>query len=173
MLRRLSIALFSLMLSALLFHVQLADALVVRGDDFLIQNRLQAASDHYARALWFDASSASAADRYMFVALQRRSPEQIRSAIQVADAFLSARGFDSSILFDRAMCYLRLKKYRAALMDFRRAAYTTRDPQVFVFAGWTAKRAGRRAEAVGLWRAALRLRSHYLPAAAALAELQR
>lgn len=172
MLRRLSVATVSLALATLLFHTQLADALVIRGDDFLIQNRFGAASDRYLRALWFDAGSKTAADRYIFVSLQRRSRDKIRSAIGVADAFLSAHGLDSTILFDRAMCYLTLRRYRAALLDFKRAAYLTRDPQAFVFAGWAAKRAGKRAEAVELWRAALRLRIRYAPAAAALAELR-
>lgn len=171
-LRRVWVAAFSLLLATVLFHVQLADALVVRGDDFLIQNRLGPASDRYARALWLDAGSRTAADRYIFVALQSRSREHIRSAIGAANAFLSAHRLDSSILFDRAMCYLMLKQYRAALVDFRRSAYLTGDPQVYVFAGWAAKRAGKRAEAAHLWRAALRLHSHYLPAAVALVELR-
>ena len=168
--RRLSVAAFSIVLAAFLFHAQLAEALVVRGDDLLIQNRYGSASDRYARALWFDAGSRSAADRFIFVALQRRTPRGIRSAIGVADSFLSKQQRDPTILFDRGLCYLVLKRYGLALLDFERTADATRDPQTFVFAGWAARRAGRRGEAIALWQTALRLRPRYRPAVAALAE---
>jgi tetratricopeptide (TPR) repeat protein len=168
--RRLSVAAFALTLAAGLFRAQLAEALVVRGDDFLIQNRYGSASERYARALWFDSGSQSAADRYIFVALERRTPRELRMAIEIADVYLSKQPSDPVILFDRALCYLILRQYRFALLDFERTAGITRDPQIFVFAGWAARRAGRRNEAIGLWRAALRFRPGYLPARAALAE---
>lgn len=171
--RRLGVAAFSLLLATLLFHAQLADALVVRGDDFLIQHRYGSASDRYSRALWFDAGSRSAADRFMFVASQERSLEKLRKAIDVADSYLANRPGDPVILFDRALCFLILKRYRLALADFERTGYLTRDPQTFVFAGWAARRAGRRAQAIGLWQTALRLRAHYRPAIAALAQSRR
>ena len=169
-LRRLAVAAFALFLAAVLLHTQLADALVVRGDDFLIQNRYESAGVRYLRALWFDSGSRSAADRYMFVALERRAPRELRAAIAVADSYLLRQPRDSVILLDRALCYLILRKYRFALLDFERSAGITRDPQTLVFAGWAAKRAGRRSEAIGLWLAAVRSRPGYFPAQAALAE---
>lgn len=69
---RLFLAALSLSIAFALFHVQLADALIVRGDDLLIQNAYSGAAQRYSRALWFNPLSEVAVDRFMFVALQQR-----------------------------------------------------------------------------------------------------
>ena len=171
--RRFAVALLGIAVSIILFHTQLAGALIVRGDEMLVRNSYDGASNRYRRALWLDSSSSIAADRFIFVSLQRRTPQALRSAVGVASAYLAKRHDDPTVLFDRGMCQLLLKRYRAALLDFDRAARLTRDPQEYAFAGWAAKRSGKLSQAVKLWNAALRLRPGYRPAMAALAEFKR
>ena len=158
--------------SLALFHRQLADALVVRGDDMLIQNVYSGATERYQRALWFDPGSVVAIDRLVFVALQQRTPGALRSATALASGYLSTHRTNPTLLFDRALCYLRLKNYQLAYMDFSRAAQLTGDPEQYTFAGWAARRAGRQHQAWALWRRALRMRHGYRPAVAALGELR-
>ncbi len=172
-LRRFAIAVLSIAISAVLFHTQLAGALIVRGDEMLVRNSYDGAINRYRRALWLDSSSSIAADRFMFVSLQRRTPQALSSAIGVASAYLAKRHDEPTLLFDRGLCQLLLRRYGAALLDFDRAAHLTRDPQEYAFAGWAAKRSGKLSQAVNLWNAALRLRPGYRPALAALAEVKR
>jgi tetratricopeptide (TPR) repeat protein len=170
---RLLLAVMSLTIGLILFRAQLADALVVRGDDLLIQNAYGDAAQRYARALWLDPRSGVAIDRLMFVALQQRKRGALRSAVALASRYLRTRPDEPSILFDRALCYLKLRNYPSAYLDFFHAARMTEDPEQYTFAGWAASRAGRVAQAAALWRLALRIRHDYRPAAMALAELKR
>ncbi len=170
---RVVLAILSLAIGLLLFHAQVADALVVRGDDLLVQNAYEGAGQRYLRALRFDSGSAVAIDRLTFVALQQRSPEAFRSVADRASDYLRAHPAEPIVLFDRALCYLKQGNYRSAYLDFSHAARLTQDPEQYTFAGWAARRAGRLDRAVDSWRQALRLRHGYRPAAAALSELRR
>lgn len=170
---RLLLATLSLTIGLALFHVQVADALIVRGDDQLVQNAYTGAAQHYRRALWFDPGSGIAVDRIIFVALERRTPETLRSAVELASRYLRSRPEETEVLSDRALCYLRLKKYADAYRDFFRAARLTADPQQYTFAGWAARRSGRLHQAAAMWRRALTIRHGYRPAVVALAELKR
>ncbi len=169
---RMFLAVLSLAIGLLLFHAQIADALVVRGDDMLVQNAYDDAAQRYSRALRFDPGSVVALDRLAFVALQKRRPEALRAATDRASEYLKSHAAEPTVLFDRALCYLKLKNYRPAYVDFARAALLTHDPQDYTFAGWAARRAGRLGRAIALWRQALRVRPDYRPAAAALSELR-
>lgn len=167
---RLSLAFLSLAIGLVFFRGQLADTLIVRGDDLLIQNAYSSAAQHYHRALWFNGTSAVAVDRLLFVALQQRTPEALRSAVALASQYLRNRPEESAVLSDRALCYLKLHNYAAAYVDFSRAAAATRDPQRYTFAGWAARRNGKFYQAAAMWRRALRIRPGYQPAAVALAK---
>jgi len=149
---------------------QIANALVVRGDELLIRNEYDAAAARYARALWFDPQSEGAVDRISFIAIERHQRLPLMNAIQTSSAFLRHRPLSGLVLFDRGLCYLLLRKYSRAFRDFSRAAKLTLDPQQFVFAGWAAKRSGNTEAARAFWSAALTLRHRYRPAATALAE---
>lgn len=170
---RLFLAALSLAIGSALFHVQVADALIVRGDDLLVQNAYTGAAQHYRRALWFNPESGVAVDRIMFVSLQQRTPEALRSAVVLASQYLQRRPEEAEVLSDRALCYLKLRKYGRAYRDFFRAAQVTADPAQYTFAGWAARRSGRFQQAAAMWRRALTIRNGYRPAAVALAELKR
>jgi len=168
---RIFLAILSLAIGLLLFRTQLADALVVRGDDMLVQNTYDEAARHYTRALRLDPGSIVAIDRLAFVALQQKRPEAFRYVTDIATRYLKVHPADPTVLFDRALCYLKQKKYRSAYVDFYRAAQLTGDPQQYTFAGWAARRAGKLDRAAASWRQALRLRHDYRPAAVALSKL--
>jgi tetratricopeptide (TPR) repeat protein len=169
--RRVILALAALFLSALAFRSQISQAVVVRGDDMLYRNRLDAARDRYRRALAIDPSSETAVDRYVFASMERRTPNALAQAISIASTFLKSHPKDGPLLADRALCYLLQHRYRQALNDFRDAAARMRDPRYYVFAGWCARRLGERSDARSLWEAALMIRSGFRPALAALRRL--
>jgi tetratricopeptide (TPR) repeat protein len=166
--RRFAAAALSLIAAAALFRAQVADALVVRGDDLLYQNRRDAALAHYARALALDPNSATAADRYVFVQMERHTRSAAADAISAANRYVSAHPADAEILADRAMCYLRAGRYQAARADFASAGALAKQPRFYVFAGWAAIRAHDNAAARRLWHAALALDARYGPALEAL-----
>lgn len=166
--RRFAAAAFALIAAAALFRAQIADALVVRGDDLLYQSRRDAAFVHYARALALDPQSGTAADRYVFIQMERHTKSAVADAISAANRYLRGHPSDAEMLADRAMCYLRTGRYKAASTDFERAGAVAKRPQFYVFAGWAAKRGHDAAAAHRLWQAALTLDSRYGPALTAL-----
>jgi tetratricopeptide (TPR) repeat protein len=122
MIRRVAVAVIALAIAALIFRPQIADALVARGDDLLYKNARDRALLHYARALAFDPASGTAADRYVFVSMERHTRASLGDALAVANAYLRSHPGDSSVLNDRALCYLVLRQYRNAARDFELAA---------------------------------------------------
>jgi tetratricopeptide (TPR) repeat protein len=167
--RRCAIALTSLVLSGVLFHGQVATALVTRGDEFLQRGRVEQATRYYARALLFDERSAIAADRFAFAGILLRTPQSLETAIAAASQGLAASRDDIDLLTDRALCYQLERRYREAYHDFARAAVLRRDARLYHFAGWAALRAGDARAARMLWRAALAADASFTPARSALA----
>ncbi|HEX5275242.1 MAG TPA: hypothetical protein VFW34_08195 [Candidatus Rubrimentiphilum sp.] len=170
---RIFLAALSLAIGLVLFHTQIADALVVRGDDMLVQNAYDQAAQRYSRALRFDPDSVVAIDRLAFVALQGKRADALRLATDRASEYLRTHPAEPKLLFDRALCYLKQKHYLSAYADFLRAAQLTHDPEQYTFAGWAARRTNKLAQAVDAWRRALRIRPGYRPAAAALSEQEK
>lgn len=168
--RRFAIAFVALALSAILFRNQVAQALVVRGDDYLYRGDSAAALERYSRALHLAPLSQAAADRFIFVSLQRNTHLSLRAAVNVATRYLSARPNDPVVLADRALCHLHEKRYANAESDFERAARASHTPDAYVFAGWAAEHMGRNYAARVLWKKALSIRRDYRPARIALAE---
>ncbi len=125
---------------------------------------------HYARALALDPRSAIAVDRYAFVSMEGHTHAAMQSCIRVTSAYLSANSPDATILTDRAMCNLVERRYALARRDFVAAARQSGDARSYVFAGWCAKRLGDDNGARSLWRRALSVEPHYLPALTALGQ---
>jgi tetratricopeptide (TPR) repeat protein len=165
--RRFTMALCALAGAALLFRSQVADALVLRGDDYLYRGEPARALQRYARALALDPFSQSAVDRYVFVSIER---SDFSGAVAVATRYLSSRPNDGTVRTDRALCYLHERRYALAERDFESAARATGSAPTFVFAGWAARHAGNLKAARALWMQALRIRPGYRPATLALAE---
>lgn len=120
--RRLAIVLTSLALSALLFHRQVATALVTRGDEFLQRGRVERANLYYSRALTFDTRSSIAADRSAFAGILLRTPHALDAAERAASLGLAAHPDDADLLMDRGLCYQLERRYAEAALDFGHAA---------------------------------------------------
>ncbi|HEV2262065.1 MAG TPA: hypothetical protein VGR69_07265 [Candidatus Rubrimentiphilum sp.] len=124
----------STIVAAVLLRTQIADALVLRGDEFLVRNKLVQAQVHYQRALWFDDTSTAAVDRTIYVAMLQRGRAELKNAITLASAFLRRFPEDDVVRADRGLCYLLVKKYRLAAKDYDRTAADTHDLQTRIFA---------------------------------------
>jgi tetratricopeptide (TPR) repeat protein len=171
--RRFALAFVALVLCGLLFHAQIADALVTRGDSFMQAGRAERAERYYQRALWWDQGSTVAADRFAFASFLLRTPAALAAGIAVAsDALLRAPG-DWQLLLDRALCLQAAGRLREARADFAQAAEIRQDPQLLHFAGWAAFRSGDASAARRYWRAALQIDRTFAPAAIALHKVQR
>jgi tetratricopeptide (TPR) repeat protein len=166
--RRFCVAAAAVALAGWLFAPQIADGLVVRGDDFMYRNASADAMNRYERALTIDPRNAAATDRIVFTGMELRTAQSLRRAVDVATAYLDRRPHDTVILADRALCYLIQRRYALARSDFERAATLARDPRYFVFAGWAAQHAHDRRHARDLWTRALAIDPHYRPALSAL-----
>ncbi|MBV8489399.1 MAG: hypothetical protein JO199_02625, partial [Candidatus Eremiobacteraeota bacterium] len=86
--RRVALAAGSLLIAAVLFRPQIADALVVRGDEALYRAQPRQALAYYGRALWFDRGSATAVDRFAFLAASLHDAQDLRSAVAFASSYL-------------------------------------------------------------------------------------
>lgn len=171
--RRFAVAAVALLFASILFRTQVADALVIRGDEYLYRGSRTQALVHYNRALAIAPGSEVAADRYVFLSLQRQTSASLALAVKVATRYLRDHPDDAPLLNDRALCYLHMRKYVPAERDFARAARASRRPDEYVFAGWAAQHADRGRDAAALWREALHIRPGYRPAVLALLEQRR
>jgi len=153
-----------------LFRAQIAQALIIRGDDYMYRGNRAAALERYGRALWILPSSQTAADRYVFVSMERQTPQARHAALLVANRYLSACPHDAVLLSDRALWYLHARRYTDAQRDFTAAADATHSVTDYLFAGYAAEHARNHRAAVRLWKSALLARPGYRPAVIALAE---
>lgn len=132
--RRFAVAIIALLLASLLFRSQVAQALVIRGDDFMYRGDPVQAVERYRRALAVAPSSETAADRYVFVSMQIQTRESMSRALGMATRYLTMYPDDSTMLADRALCYLHLHRYARAAADFKRAAAASHSARLANFA---------------------------------------
>jgi tetratricopeptide (TPR) repeat protein len=155
--------------AAILLHGQLADALVMRGDERLYRAQPSRALAYYQRALWLDPTDAVAVDRLLFVATTIRDRDALRVGIARASTYLARRPNDNVVRMDRAMAFRAIGQPARALEDFARVGRDARDVRALAFAGFAALAIGRPREARAYWRAALTLAPQFVVARHALA----
>ncbi|MGB8519184.1 MAG: hypothetical protein WCD38_03385 [Candidatus Tumulicola sp.] len=168
--RRVALAAAAVAVSGILLRGQVADALVVRGDEFLYRSNSKAALRYYRRALRFDANNTVALDRVLFVSTLLRNRTQMRDAVERSTGYLDRRPDDDAIRMDRAMACRALGDASTAAADFAIAGYRTRDARALALAGFASRTVADERAAVRLFRAALVLAPKMPAALHALAD---
>ncbi len=168
--RRVALAAAAVAVSGILLRGQVADALVVRGDEFLYRSNSKAALRYYRRALRFDANNTVALDRVLFVSTLLRNRTQMRDAVERSTGYLDRRPDDDAIRMDRAMACRALGDASTAAADFAVAGYRTRDARALALAGFASRTVADERAAVRLFRAALVLAPKMPAALHALAD---
>ncbi|MGA8533595.1 MAG: hypothetical protein WB615_05760 [Candidatus Tumulicola sp.] len=169
MLRRLAPALGGVAISAVLLRGQLADALVVRGDECLFRARPAASLRYYRRAIWIDPRDSVAVDRLLFVAMTLRDRRALDDGIVSATRYLEWKPDDNVVRLDRAMACRVTGRQSEALGDFAIVGRATHDARALTFAGYAAQAIGQPRRASYFWRAALLLSPDFPAAKHALA----
>ena len=133
--RRLVVAASGLAAAFVLFHGQLATALVTRGDDALRGGDVKTAIRFYERATRLDPASLVAADRLAFELALRHDRSGATQAIAVATRTLTRNASDPNLFADRAFAEVQLRRWRDAERDFSRAGSLAHDARYEHFAG--------------------------------------
>lgn len=162
--RRFLLGAFGIIVAAWLMRAQIADALVLRGDEWLYRAHPATSLVYYRRAAWIDPGDGVAVDRFAFVAITLRNRRVLSDAIALATWYLHTYPTDSIVRMDRAMAYRSIGRTRDALNDFAIVGARARDPRALTFAGYAARQLGATARARELWRTALALQPNF-PAA--------
>ena len=145
--RRLCLAACGLTVAFVLFHGQLAAAIVTRGDDALRNGDVPAAIRFYGRAARLDPTSIVAADRLAFELALRHDRSGAVQAIEVATRALARAQSDPGLFADRAFAEIQLRRWRDAERDFARAGSLAHDARYDHFAGRMALRRADRGAA--------------------------
>jgi tetratricopeptide (TPR) repeat protein len=169
--RRIALAALTLVASTVLFHGQVASAVVTRGDDAMRNGDRAAALRYYGRALALDPASSRAADRFAFLLAIRHAPGDARTAVVIATLALAHSPDDPALLADRGFAEQRLRRWPAARDDFARAGAQARDARYDHLAGRVALHLGDRRGARQLFERALTLDPRFGPARVALEQL--
>ena len=170
--RRFAAVFVAVVLAAMVFHAQIAIALVTRGDDLLQGGNAARAEAFYDRALRFDATSDVAAERVAFVTVLEKRPSMFPHALSVAAVALEAHPSDLKLRNDRGLIYKFMQRYGDAYGDFARLATMTNDPHYYEFAAQMAKRAGRLEDAQRMFARVIALDPSFAVARRELKRLQ-
>jgi tetratricopeptide (TPR) repeat protein len=166
--RRAAVVSVALLCAALLLHERVSQALVSRGDAFLYRGRLDTAQTFYERALLLTPRFPPAVDRELFTALQRGDPRALARAARIADEAEARVPVPERLHVNHALALEHLGRFTEAERDFARAGAAERSAILMTLAGWSARHAGRRADARRYWRTALAFDRRYAAARRAL-----
>ncbi len=169
--RRLLIATAALSTAFVLFHGQLAAAVVTRADDALRAGDVASALRLYQRAVRLDPRSSVAADRLAFQLALKHDAADARAAVAIASRALAAGGAAPGLFADRAFAELQLRAWRAAELDFDRAGTLAHDARYEHFAARMAMHRRDRSAAARFARRALADDHNFAPARALLGAL--
>jgi tetratricopeptide (TPR) repeat protein len=170
--RRLFVAASALAAAFVLFHGQLAAAIVTRGDDALRSGDVMTAIRFYDRASQLDPASVIAADRLAFELALRHDRSGAAQAVAVATHTLATRGPDAALFADRAFAEVQLKQWRDAEGDFARAGWLAHDARYEHFAGRMALHVADRDAARRYARLAIAYDPGFMPARSLLRALR-
>ena len=168
-LRRSSVVFVALCASTLILHAQLADALVVRGDELAARGMLPRAEAMYERAIFLDPRSSVSVDRLLFAAILSHRGDRLRNAISRSSTYLRNVPTDDTVRMDRALALQMDGRLTQAECEFQRVGVERRDARALLFAGLDELRGGKRAAAHRLFAMAHRIDPSFAPASRRLA----
>jgi Tfp pilus assembly protein PilF len=140
--RRWLLATVSAFLALILLRPLIADALCMRGDEFLRSGDPVTAQHYYRFALAGDPNSGTAAERFVFAALEIHARTALAVGVNVADEYLS-RHDDQAIRIDRALALWSLRDFARAANELSVVAASTHDRRYARLAQIAASRAAR------------------------------
>jgi hypothetical protein len=138
--RRFQLASVSLVFAAVLLRPLVADALCLRGDEFLRSGDPLVAQHYYRLALLSDRECGTAVERFAFVALEVHTHAILAESIRVTDAYL-ARHEDEAIRVDRALALWSTGDLGRAALELRAVGSSMRDQRFIRLAAIAARRA--------------------------------
>jgi hypothetical protein len=124
--RRCTLALVSTLLAILLLRPLIADALCIRGDEFLRSGEPFTAQHYYRLALVGDPNCGTAVERFVFASLEIHRPTILAAGVKVADAYLQ-RHEDQAIAIDRALALWSMNDFARAAKELRVLGDSTHD----------------------------------------------
>jgi len=124
--RRCVLAVYSAFLALALLRPLIADALCIRGDEFLRSGDPVAAEHYYGLALAGDPDCETANERFVFASLEIHTRPILDAGVRVADAYLR-RHDDQAIAIDRALALWNLNEFTRAAKEFRTLGGSTHD----------------------------------------------
>jgi tetratricopeptide (TPR) repeat protein len=139
-LRRCSLALAASALAWAFLHPYVADALCLRGDEYLRIGDPRTAQRYYRRAVVIDPDSQAATDRFAFSSLEIRTARALKAGIECASAYLIRHPGESQIRFDRALAFLAAGRSTEAASDFRLLGAAMRDARYLKLADLAVRR---------------------------------
>jgi tetratricopeptide (TPR) repeat protein len=170
--RRAIVAGCALTAAFVLFHGQIATAVVTRADDALRSGDTDTAIRLYDRAAHLDPHSTVAADRLAFHLALRHDRANALASLAITSHALAAGAPEPALYADRAFAELQLHAWREAERDFDRAGRLAHDARYEHFAARMALRAGNAAAARRYARLALADDPGFAPARALLRTLE-
>jgi tetratricopeptide (TPR) repeat protein len=170
--RRLACAIVAIAAADVLFHAQLADALVTRGDDAFRNGDVAGALRAYDRATRIDPRSEIAADRLAFFLTLRHDRDSAARAVAIASVALAARPDDAALAADRGFAEMQLRRWNDAERDFAAAGLRGRDARYDHLAARMALRRGDRGAARAYAARAIAADPAFRPAYALLRSIE-
>ncbi|HTX03752.1 MAG TPA: hypothetical protein VMD07_08750 [Candidatus Acidoferrales bacterium] len=140
--RRCVLATFSGLLAIVLLRPLIADAMCIRGDEFLRSGDPVTAQRYYRVALTADSDCGTAAERFVFAALEIHARAALAAGVSVADGYLR-RHDDEAIRIDRALALWSMNDLKRAAKELRAVAAVTHDRRYLRLAQIASLRATR------------------------------
>jgi hypothetical protein len=124
--RRCVLALFSTLVAILILRPLIADALCIRGDEFLRSGYPVTAQHYYRLALFSDPDCGTATERFVFASLEIHTRTILAAGVKVADAYLQ-RHKDQDIAIDRALALWSMNDLSRAAKELGALGDSTHD----------------------------------------------
>lgn len=124
--RKVCLAVIACVLAVVVLRPLIAQALCIRGDEFLRSGDPSTAQHYYRLALFGDPNCETAAERFAFASLEIHTPNALAAGVEVADAYLGHHD-DQAIRVDLALALWDAKNFARATIELRAVGKVARD----------------------------------------------